>query len=457
MEALSDSEFRETVELLKQLIRIDTSNPPGNEDRAIQVIAELLQGDGLSPTITGASEDRQNLVCRLPAENPTERPLILSCHLDVVPANDLENWIHPPFSGVEEDGCIWGRGAIDMKGFAAMALTIFRRIARQPASLSRDLIFVAVCDEEAGTTFGSRWLVENRPDLLGDTPEYVINEVGGFTLHRDGRKFYPIQVAEKGVAWLKMTAEGASGHASLPAPHSAVSRLARATRLIATERLPLHVSEEARRFVTSMSAELGLVANLFAPLLLTPILGPKLIQLVVPEKLRASFEALLRNTATPTVLRAGEITNALPSSATCEIDGRLAPGQSANDLIQELEALVADESITFQVLHSHESSTTTIDTPLYRTMEQAIRSHDPGSFPVPSLIQGFTDSHNYAKLGAHCYGFYPVQLPEDLDFASLFHGTNERIPIAGMRWGLEVLEEVVSRTVFPEGETGARA
>ncbi|MEM6280032.1 MAG: M20/M25/M40 family metallo-hydrolase, partial [Verrucomicrobiota bacterium] len=204
---LSAKEKEEAVSLLQSLIRIDTTNPPGNEREAISLVSAECQSMGLDPVIVGATDERPNLVARwtsAESDRASDRPLVLSCHLDVVTAGE-QGWTHPPFSGAFEDGCVWGRGAIDMKGFAAMGHAVLKQLRKEGIAINRDVIFAAVSDEEAGTQLGSRWLVENHPELLGGKPEFVINEVGGFTVHQKGKRFYPIQVAEKGVAWLRLT------------------------------------------------------------------------------------------------------------------------------------------------------------------------------------------------------------------------------------------------------------
>lgn len=439
-----EEELGKATELLETLLRFDTSNPPGNEASAIAHVAEVCRSIGFETEVVGSSDERPNLAARWRAspENQSARPLVLSCHLDVVPAEPAR-WSHPPFSGHNDGEYLWGRGAIDMKGFAAMGIAALSRLRKEDLPINRDVIFVAVSDEEAGTRLGSRWLVEERPDLLGDEPEYVINEVGGFTVHQKGRRFYPVQVAEKGIAWLRLTVTGTPGHSSLPASDSAVRRLARAIEAIGKSRLPWHPSEEAARFLSGFAAPEGWLARTVAPLLSHPLIGPSLLPLAVPNpSRRASLEAILRNTANPTCLGSGGSINVLPSQVSVDIDGRLAPGQTAEDLISELKALtdpILGEIGSFEILHTSPSVSFSTDTELYRAIESAIGSADPDGIPVPSIIPGFTDSHNYARLGAQCYGFYPLQLPEELDFAALFHGDDERIPIKGFHWGIEVL------------------
>jgi acetylornithine deacetylase/succinyl-diaminopimelate desuccinylase-like protein len=444
--ALSEAEFAEAVATLRDLLRIDTTNPPGNERPAAELIAEWLRADGLSPEFAGATDERPNLICKLPCDLPARekrRPLVLSCHLDVVPA-DPARWKHPPFAGVEAEGCLWGRGAIDMKGFAVMALTVFRLLKRRGVSLDRDLIFAAVADEEAGAELGSQWLVEHRPDLLGGDSEYVLNEVGGFTLHQGGRRFYPVQIAEKGIAWLRLTAHGRPGHSSLPNRENALADLAWAIDRIARARLPWHPSEPARAFLT------GLAGPVAASLLLQSVIGPRLLPLAIadPDR-RAAVEAILRNTANPTLIRdGGSKINVIPGAASVEIDGRLAPGQTAADLIRELRAVLRDPNgrkYEIEILKNSKAVVFSPETPLFHAIRETVVERDPGSVVVPSIVPGFTDSKNYARLGATCYGFYPLRLPPELNFAALFHGDNERIPLDGFRWGIETLGALLVR------------
>lgn len=453
MFTLSDAEFEEATDCLRQLLRIDTTNPPGNERPAAELIARWLRDEGLSPELAGADDARPNLVCRLPVDPAKRRarPLVLSCHLDVVPA-DPARWTHPPFEAVEAEGCLWGRGAIDMKGFAIMALTLIRLAKRRGMALDRDLIFAAVADEEAGTELGSQWLVDHRPDLLGGDPEYVINEVGGFTLHRNGRRFYPVQVAEKGLAWLRLTTRGTPGHSSLPDADNALASLAWAIDRISRARLPWHISRAAREFIVGMAAPGGRWGKWLSPALLHPVIGPQLLPIAIPDlSRRRSVEAVLRNTANPTLIGdGGRKINVIPARASVEIDGRLAPGQTAADLIGELRQVLRDpagERFKFEVLRTSEATVFSPDTPLFDTIRETLAAKDPEGIVVPSIIPGFTDSRNYARLGATCYGFYPLQLPADLDFASLFHGDDERIPLDGFRWGIETLGETLTRLV----------
>ncbi len=447
--SFTPTELEAATSLLQDLIRIDTSNPPGGEAAAIDLLERHCREAGLETIIVGAHPERPNLIARFPADpaRRTARPLLLSGHVDCVPA-DPAQWIHDPWSAHHDGTHIWGRGAIDMKGFVAMAFAVIAKLKRENLPLNRDLLFVVVSDEEAGTRLGSKWLVEERPDLLGE-PEYVINEVGGFVIHREGKRFYPVQVAEKGVAWLRLSVSGRSGHSSLPSRDHAVSRLARGIAAITEAHLPWHPSEEARRFLTAFAKPRGILAERIAALLANPILGPYLLPLLVRDpSRRTSIEAILRNTATPTSLGSGGAVNVLPGKASVDIDGRLAPGQSTADLVAELDRVlrpILGNHFELSVLQESPPISFSMDTPLFREIGRTLAEADPEGHLVPAILPGFTDSRNWGRLGAHCYGFYPLQLPEELDFAALFHGDNERIPVAGFHWGIAVLARMLSR------------
>jgi len=336
-----------------------------------------------------------------------------------------------------------------MKGFAAMAFTVLRLLKRSRIPINRDIIFAAVSDEEAGTSRGSDWLVNERPDLLGNDPEYVINEVGGFTVHQKGERFYPVQVAEKGICWMKLTIKGRPGHSSLPSEESSVTLLADAITKLSKARLPWHPNKPAKRFLAGFAEPSGGLAKKLVPLISNSIIGPLFLPLAVRDKSRrATIEALLRNTATPTQLSSGPSINVLPGEATVMIDGRLAPGQKAKYLVAEVRRVLGDpDRAKYQIEVVKESPAVefSTNTTLYEHIKDVMKVRDPGSHVIPSMIPGFTDSKNYARLGATCYGFYPLQLPEDLDFASLFHGDDERIPVDGYHWGIETLLHLMSR------------
>ncbi len=438
---LSDDQLQEAVTTLQDLLRIDTTNPPGNELPAAQYLAAQLDKEGIDYQMVSKTPGRPCLVARLPGSGK-RRPLMLSSHLDVVPA-DPNRWTHPPFSGARADGCIWGRGAIDMKGMTAMGLTVLRLLKRSGALLHRDLILAAVADEEAGCEFGSAFLVEQHPGLID--AEYVINEVGGFSLEMGGKKFYPIQVAEKGIAWLRITVRGQPGHGSLPKPDSCLASVGRALQILTQSRLPFHPTSPALDFLKAVSSEIDFPQKAALSALRFPLLaGVVLDRLIGDPMVRATLQAILCNTVNPTLVQAGTKINVVPSSAEIGVDGRTLPGQTAQDLTREVRSLLGPE---FQIEVVQEAPATVFspDSDLFRTMTQVLLEHDPSGLPVPYLVSGFTDSSKYAQLGAVCYGFYPLDLPPGLQFAQMFHGDDERIPISSYRFGIETLYDLVKR------------
>jgi acetylornithine deacetylase/succinyl-diaminopimelate desuccinylase-like protein len=433
---------QEAVSLLSSLLQIDTTNPPGNELPAAQLLASYLTRAGLSPELIESAPGRGNVLCRLAGNGTGGGPLLLNAHLDVVPANPSA-WQQPPFSGAIVDGYLWGRGAIDMKHMAAMSAVVLGLLHRLRVPLSRDIIFAGVADEETGCALGAQYLVDHFPEKV--RAEYVLGEVGGFTLHLNGRRLYPVQVAEKGVAWLRMTARGTPGHGSMPHADNAVVKLSEAIARLGRNRLPQHNTPVVERFLRQLSGLQPLPARVAIPLLLRPELSGVILSRLMPDRrVAASFAAALSNTVSPTVLSAGVATNVIPDQASAELDGRTLPGQSPDDLIRELKAMVG-EDIDFEVIRSAPPVESPEDPTVFRAIQEALDEHDPGSAAIPYLVPGFTDAKAYHQLGAKCYGFAPVQLPKDLKFAEMYHGNDERLPVDGLRWGTRVLFDVVRR------------
>ncbi|HEY8430113.1 MAG TPA: M20/M25/M40 family metallo-hydrolase [Sandaracinaceae bacterium] len=439
-----DAVNAEAIAIFKALLRIDTTNPPGNERAAAEHIAAILAREGIEHRIFERAPGRASLVARLRG-NGKKAPLLLNGHLDVVPA-DPEAWTHPPFEAVEADGCIWGRGAIDMKNMVTMGLVTLLLAKRTGLSLERDLIFAAVADEEAGSHEGALYLVEEHPEEV--RAEYVLNEVGGHTLYMGETRFYPIQVAEKGICWFELTAHGEPGHGSMPRPDNAVVRLARALERLGTTRLPQHVTPVVENFLRTLAAGAPFPRNKIMPLLLSPTLAGTLLDLLKKQNLEQAIgiDAMLRNTASPTMLEAGKKVNVIPATAKARVDGRIVPGQTLRDFLDEVQRVVGPD-VRITVLDHHDGTTFSEKTPLYDTIVRVLARRDPGGIPVPYMIPGFTDSFAYARLGATCYGFSPVRLGPELNFTRMYHGHDERIPVDGFTWGLRTLWEVVSEFV----------
>lgn len=431
----------EAVEHFKALLRIDTTNPPGNERAAADYIARVLEREGIGCEIFESAPGRASLVARL-AGNGKKAPLLLNGHLDVVGV-EPDRWEHPPFAAEEHDGMIWGRGAIDMKNMVTMSLMTLVLAKRLGLELDRDLIFAAVADEEAGSRHGALYLVEHHPALV--RAEYVLNEVGGHTLHMGASRFYPIQVSEKGICWFELEAEGEPGHGSMPHPKNPVVILSKAIAALGKLRLPQHATPVVDQFLRTLAAGAPLAQRKLLPLLLQPRLASHLLDVLEKQSFDQAIglNAMLRNTANPTMLDAGRKVNVIPSTARATIDGRVIPGQSVDDFLRDVQRVIGDH-IKIKVFEQHDGTVFSADTPLYDAICRTLARHDPSATPVPYMIPGFTDSFAYARLGAVCYGFAPVKLGPELNFTRMYHGHNERIPRAGFAWGQRVLFETVT-------------
>jgi acetylornithine deacetylase/succinyl-diaminopimelate desuccinylase-like protein len=443
---------------LRDLIRIPSVNPPGLEDgaagrdsigaetEAARYCAEVLVGAGIESEIFEAVPGRGSCVARLRARGPDARPpLILLSHLDVVPV-DAEAWTRDPFGGELIDGVVWGRGAIDMKDMVAMELGVMLALARSKVELQRDVIFVAVADEEAGGEAGARALIEKRPQLLHDADgraaEAALNEVGGYSMTLHGRRFYTIQVAEKGIAWTRLRVTGTPGHGSMPHADNPALKLARAATAVAgvAAARPPRIIPVVRHFLEQLG--LGEVARLTE--LEPAVVGARLEALVDDPVLRRSFDAMLRDTMTPTVLRAGKKVNVIGGSGEAEVDVRTLPGTNPDELLDELRAAVgADASVeTVVSLPAIEWPT---DAEIVEHMVDALREADPDATAVPMMITPGTDAKALIALGIPCYGFAPLRLGPEVPFLSLYHGHDERVPVSALAFGLPVLADVVER------------
>jgi acetylornithine deacetylase/succinyl-diaminopimelate desuccinylase-like protein len=439
-----EAEGEAVVELLRALLRFDTTNPPGNEAECVAFLADTLRGAGVEPQVLSPAPGRANLVARLAGGDGGQAPLLLNGHVDVVAA-EAGRWRHPPFAGEVHDGAIWGRGAVDMKHMVAMSVATVGLLARLGVPLRRDLKLAAVADEEAGCAVGSAWLVDHHPDSV--RAGHALGEVGGATFHLGGRPFYPIQVAEKGIAWLRASASGATGHGSIPRDDNAVVRLSEFLARVGRRRLRLRPSPEARRFLEALASMQGRAGRAALPLLLHPRWSNLVLRRGVrdPSMVRL-LSAVLRNTASPTVVHAGSKVNVIPGRAEAELDGRIAVGSSEAELLAELRAL-AGPDIELELLGpSRPPTVTPPGDELFDLLAAVVADHHPGAVAVPTITPGFTDAKFWSRLGTACYGFAPVRLePTDPDFAGMFHGDDERVPVAGLKAGLRMLADVVAR------------
>ena len=417
----------EVVELLSQLIRINTSNPTHPERPAAEWVAERLAEAGIESTILESDKGRASTIARVPGRNPDRKPLLIHGHLDVVPA-DASEWSVDPFAGEVREDYLWGRGSVDMKDMDAMTLAVIREWARTGVQPERDIVLAFVADEEAGGKYGAHWLVDNHPDLFADCTE-AISEVGGFsvTVGSDLR-LYLIQTAEKGIGWLRLRAQGRPGHGSMVHPDNAVTELARAVTRIGEHEFPIHVTPTLRQFLTTLADVTGLPIDPDDP-------EPALKHLGGMARM---IGATMRNTANPTMLQAGYKANVIPGSAEATIDCRFLPGyeQELYDTIDEL----IGEHLTRETVTADIAVETDFDGEIVDAMAAALKAEDPDGVPIPYLMSGGTDAKSFSQLGIRNFGFSPLLLPPELDFAALFHGIDERVPVSALQFGVRVLD-----------------
>jgi acetylornithine deacetylase/succinyl-diaminopimelate desuccinylase-like protein len=429
-------------ELLQNLLRFDTTNPPGNERGCIEYINNLLKQAGFETTLIARSPERPNLIARLKGAGKAP-PLLLYGHVDVV--NTVgQRWTHPPFEGRIVDGYLWGRGAMDMKSGVAMMLAAFLKARADSTVLPGDVIFCAVADEEAGGDFGSRFLVKEHPDLFQDV-KYAFGESGGFNLSLAGKRIFPIMVSEKQRCWMKVTFRGSGGHGSMPVHHQAVARLARMLSLLDQKQLPYHLTPAVRVMVNSIAEAVGGVSALAIRALTNPVLaGPVLTAL--GERARI-FTPLLHNTISPTMLKASEKINVIPTEVTAGLDGRLLPGFTPVEMEEEMHTLLGKE-YDLEIL-GYDPGPSSPDLALFSMLSGVIQELDPQGKPVPYVMGGVSDARFFSTLGIQTYGFNPLLLPDDFKFIETIHGVDERVPVAALDFGVQAIYNALQRFGAP--------
>lgn len=420
----------EVVELCRELIRIDTSNY-GDEDgpgerKAAEYVATLLDEVGIESRLYESEPGRTSLVARWGGSGSGKPPLLVHGHLDVVPAA-AHDWQVDPFSGEVQDGFVWGRGAVDMKDFDAMLLSAVRARARAGRLPDRELVICLTADEEAGGHKGAEVIVEQHPDEIADCTE-AIGEVGGFSATVRGRRIYLIEAAEKGMAWMKLTARGRAGHGSMINTDNAVTRLSGAVARIGAHEWPV-------RLTPTMEVLLATVADI-AGTEATPDNAADLIDEF--GSAARMLGAVIRNTANPTMLGAGYKVNVIPTEATAHVDGRFLPGYEDEffDTLREL----CGEGVDIDFLSHQQPWEMPYEGHLVDAMTRSLLAEDPDAVVAPYLMSGGTDAKHFTKLGMTSYGFAPLRLPADLDFTALFHGVDERVPVDALEFGARVFD-----------------
>ncbi|QLJ01244.1 M20/M25/M40 family metallo-hydrolase [Streptomyces sp. NEAU-sy36] len=424
----------EVVDLCRELIRFDTSNygdhsGPG-ERKAAEWVAEKLAEVGLEPRIYESHPGRASTVARIAGEDPSRPALLIHGHLDVVPAN-ADDWTHHPFSGEIADGCVWGRGAVDMKDMDAMTLAVVRDRLRSGRRPPRDVVVAFLADEEAGGTFGARYLVDHHPELFEGVTE-AISEVGGFSFTvNEQRRLYLIQTAEKGMHWMKLTVAGTAGHGSMIHRDNAITELSEAVARVGRHKFPVRVTKTTRAFLDELGDALGTE------------LDPEDMEATIAKLggIAKLIGATLSNTANPTQLNAGYKVNVIPGEATAHIDGRFLPGYE-EEFLGDLDRLLGPH-VRREDVHADKAVETTFDGALVEAMQAALLAEDPAAKAIPYMLSGGTDAKSFDDLGIRGFGFAPLKLPPELDFAGMFHGVDERVPVDGLQFGVRVLDRFI--------------
>ncbi|MEB3298333.1 MAG: M20/M25/M40 family metallo-hydrolase [Candidatus Sericytochromatia bacterium] len=428
----------EATRLLADLLRMDTSNPPGREAEAARLVAGWCRKEGLETTLVEDTPGRASVVARLPGTG-RQPPLLLLSHLDVVPARP-ERWQHPPFGGVVSNGRLWGRGALDMKGMTVMEFLAVARLRREGRKPDRDLILAAVADEEAGGTHGVESLLARHPGLL--TASECLNEGGFGLVARDGKPLVGLSVAERGTFWVRVTARGRAGHGSVDRPDSATRRLLRALDRLERTPRPLALVPEADALLGALAPTLPWPSSWVLQILrwpgMTRLLGP----LVIARE--PALAAALGPTVNPTVLVAGEKVNVIPGAAAAEIDMRTMPGQEGAGALAWLKGALGDETLELTVLQDRPGTRSPASGPLWEALVTTLRRHVPDARTTAMLTPaGTTDSASLRKHGISCIGLIPVVA--DQDQLETIHGDNEWIGLDQLATGTRIVAEAVAR------------
>ncbi len=438
----------EVTSFLSDLIRINTTNPPGNETAAARYVAEVLEKDGFKTELLESAPGRGSVVTRLKGSGEKAGLLLLS-HLDVVAA-DPKEWSADPFGGAVKDGFVWGRGALDMKGMTAIEVMTMKLLKRNNVKLKGDVMLAATADEEKGGEAGAGWLVQNHYEKV--KAEYVLNEGGGIAIPFGNRHVYTVQTAEKGILWFKVYAKGRPGHGSVPgAADNAIMRMNAVIGKLGGHRSRIALTPVMKQFLEDVAKEDKLLGQGLTLLLQDPEMADQLLDMLAQRDsyMAEELRARLRMTITPTMIRGGVKENIIPSECEAVFDCRVLPGQTPAQAMDEIRDLLKDvglEKLRFETIQANEPSESSMDTPLYQLIQKVVKEFDPNGSVAPILLTGGTDSRFFRKGGSICYGFHPVS--SDIPYSDMLrtiHGIDERISIQNLVFGTSVLYSVVER------------
>jgi acetylornithine deacetylase/succinyl-diaminopimelate desuccinylase-like protein len=438
----------EVTNFLSDLIRINTTNPPGNEILATKYLAENLSEEGFKCELYESAPKRGSIITRLRGSGEKASLLLLS-HLDVVAAN-AEEWSVDPFGGLIKDGFVWGRGALDMKSMTAMEVMTLKLLKRNNVKLKGDVILAATADEEKGGQGGTDFLLKNYSERI--FAPFVLNEGGGQALPTQNRNVYTVQTAEKGILWLKVRAKGTPGHGSMPnTADNAIIRMNKVIEKIQNYRSQILVVPTVRKFLTEIGQEDQILQQYLSRLLKEPKLGDQILNDLAKTypKLAEEIRPRLRMTITPTIIRGGIKENIIPSECETVFDCRILPGQTSIKTLTLIENILRDigsEKLSIESLQMQEPTESQTDTPLYNIITNVLKDFEPNCGVTPILATGGTDSRFFRRLGSICYGFQPMQ-PEESSgkLVKREHGIDERISLRNLVFGTSVLYETVKR------------
>ncbi|TDB98442.1 M20/M25/M40 family metallo-hydrolase [Actinomadura sp. 7K534] len=412
------------------LIRFDTTNRGEGVARperpAAEHVAALLAEAGAEAKIVESAPGRASVLARVPGTDPGRPAFLVHGHLDVVPADPAE-WTVPPFSGEVRDGCVWGRGAIDMKGSLAMTLAVVRRRLREGRRTRGDLVLAFLADEECTGEHGSRYVAREHRGFFDGCAE-AISESGGFSVEAGAARVYPIATGERGTAWMRLTARGTAGHGSKPAPDNAVAEIAHAVSRLAAHEWPVRLTPGVRALLDGLADALGTAVD-------HDRLDEEAVRLGAAGRL---FAETIRNSANPTRLDAGYKVNVVPGTATAQVDGRYLPG-TGEEFLATVDRLLGPK-VTRAFLNHEEAPAADPAGPTFAALADALRAEDPAARPVPYVMAGGTDAKAFHRIGIASYGFAPLRLGPGLDYLGMFHGVDERVPVDGLAFGTRVLD-----------------
>lgn len=427
--------------LLINLIQFDTSTGISPERPAVEYVRGILEKEGIAARIYAKDEKRPNLLAVIEGEEAAEGKklpaLLLYGHMDVVPVAG-QDWSEEPFSGTVKDGCIWGRGALDMKGELAMFITVMTELKRNNIRLPFDVKLLIVSDEEGTGRWGMEYMVSEHPEIFADV-RFALGEIGGFSMYLSGKKLYPVMIAEKQFSHIKITARGEGGHGSFSHRNTAMERLAEAVVALSGNNLPVRITPSADHMIRAIAEAVGGATGIVLRLLLKPFWTDRLLKLF-GSRLEI-FKPILHNNINVTIIEGGGAVNVVPAVVSCQCDLRLVPGCTIEEAVSDVRSIIGN-GFEIEVIE-YDKGSESVDMTLVSELFAALKRKDKEALPVPLVVTGVTDGRFLSRLGVQTYGFTPMDLPEDLEFTNLIHGADERIPVGAAAFGRDVIMDFI--------------